>query len=72
MKAYNDYVYNTEYILCLHSVNIMWPCVIITINGHMTVYRYNDTRSTMMRWSFDNDERNVTAIRPISEAAHSW
>jgi len=24
------------------------------------------------RWSFDNDERHVTAFRPISEAAHSW
>ena len=34
--------------------------------------RYNDTRSTVTRWSFDNDQRHVTAFRPISEAAHSW
>jgi len=42
------------------------------INGHVTVYHYNDTRSTMTRLSFDNDQRHVTAFRPISEAAHSW
>ena len=40
---------------------------------HVTVYHYNDTRSTVTRrWSFDNDKRHVTACRPISEAAHSW
>jgi len=41
---------------------------------HVTVYYYNDTRSlsTVTRWSFDNDQRNVTAFRLISEAAHSW
>jgi len=42
------------------------------INGHVTVYHYNDTRSTVTRRSFDNDKRHVTAFRPISEAAHSW
>ena len=39
---------------------------------HVTVYHYNDTRSTVTRSSFDNDKRHVTAFRPISEAAHSW
>ena len=38
----------------------------------MTVYHSNDTRSTVTRWSFDNDQRHVTAFRPISEVAHSW
>ena len=42
------------------------------INGHVTVYHYNDTRSTVTRLSFDNDQRHGTAFRPISEAAHSW
>jgi len=39
--------------------------------GHVTVYHYNDTRSTVTRRSFDNDQLHVTAFRPISEAAHS-
>ena len=39
-----------------------WPCVISS----------NDTRSIVTRSSFDNDERHVTAVRPITEAAHSW
>jgi len=38
---------------------------------HVTVYHYNDTRSTMTRWSFDNDERHVMAFRPVGEAADS-
>jgi len=38
---------------------------------HVTVYHYNDTRSTMKRWSFDNDERHVMAFQPIGEAADS-
>jgi len=42
------------------------------VNGRVTVCHYNDTRSTVTRWSFDNDQRHVTAFRPISEAAHSW
>ena len=29
-------------------------------------------QSTVTSWSFDNDERHVTAFRPISEAAPSW
>jgi len=66
------YVYNVEYILYLHLVNVMWLCVVIMIHGHVTVYHYNDTRSTVTRWSFDNDQRNVMAFRTISEAAHSW
>jgi len=37
----------------------------------VTSYHYNDTRSTVARWSFHNDQRHVTAFRPISEAAHS-
>jgi len=39
-------------------------------NGYVTVYHYNDTvdRDAL---SFDNDQRHVTAFRPISEAAHS-
>jgi len=32
----------------------------------------NDTRSTVTRWSFDNDKPHVTAFRPISETANSW
>ena len=41
--------------------------VIIMINGHVTVYRYNDTRSTVTRYTirdavFDNDKRHVTAF----------
>ena len=36
------------------------------------VYHYNDTRSTVTRWSFDNDKRHVGAFPPISEAADSW
>jgi len=28
--------------------------------------------STVTRWSFDNDQRHVTAFRPISKTAHSW
>jgi len=51
---------------------VTWLCVIIMINDHVTVYNYNDTRSTVTRWSYDNDQRHVTAFRPISEAAHSW
>jgi len=43
------HVYNVEYILCLHLVNVTWPCVIIMINCHVTVYHYNDTRSTVTR-----------------------
>jgi len=39
---------------------------------HVTVCHYNDTRSTVTRWSFHNDQRHVTAFRPMSEAAHSW
>jgi len=62
---------NVECILRLHLVNVTWPCVIMT-NGHVTVYHYNDTRSTVARWSFDNDQRHVTAFRPIRDAAHSW
>ena len=38
---------------------------------HVTVCHYNDTRSTMTRWSFHNDQRHMTAFQPISEAAHS-
>ena len=53
-------------------MNVTWPCVIIMINGHVTVYHYNDTRSTVTRWLFDNGQRHVTAFRPISEAAHGW
>ena len=41
-------------------------------NAPVTVYHYNDTRSTVTRWSFDNVKRHVTAFRPISEAAHNW
>ena len=33
---------------------------------------YNDTQSTMTYWSFDNDQRHVTAFWPIRKAAHSW
>ena len=33
---------------------------------------YHDTRSAVTRWSFNNDQRHVTAIRPVSEAAHIW
>jgi len=40
---------HVEYILCLHLVNVTSPCVIIMINGHVTVYHYNDTRSTVTR-----------------------
>jgi len=29
-----------------------------------------DTRSTVTRCLFDNDERHVTVFRPISEATH--
>ena len=50
----------------------MWPCVIIVINSHVTVYHYNDIRSTVTRWSFNNVQHHVTAFRPISEAAQSW
>jgi len=32
------------------------------INGHVTVYHYNDTRSTVTRRSFDNDKRHLTAF----------
>ena len=40
------------------------------IKSHVTVYHYNDTRSTVTRRAFDNDQRHVTALRPISEAAY--
>jgi len=33
---------------------------------------YNDYRSTVTRWSFDNAERHVIAFWPISEAARCW
>ena len=36
----------------------MWPCIII-LND--TIILSNDTRSTVTGWSFDNDERHVTA-----------
>ena len=50
------------------------------MHGHVTVQHCIDARSRdrMMnsrpptRSSFDNDERHVTAFRPISEAALSW
>jgi len=38
----------------------------------MTVYHCNDTWSTVMCWSFDNDQRHVTAFWPVCEAGHSW
>jgi len=38
---------------------------------HVTMCHYNDKRSRD-RLSFDNDQRHVSAFRPISEAAHSW
>ena len=63
------YVYSVEYILCLHLVNVTWPCIIIMINSHVTIYH---TRSIATHWSFDNDKCHITAFRPISEAAHSW
>ena len=50
---------DVEHILCLHLVNVTWPCVVIMINGHVTVYHYNDTRLTVTRWSFDSDQRHV-------------
>jgi len=53
-------------------VNVTWPCVIIMINGHVTVYHYNNTRPTVTRWSYDSDHRYATAFQPISEAAHNW
>ena len=34
---------------------------------HWTVWR-----STVTRWTFDNAQRHVRALRPISEAARSW
>jgi len=44
-----------------------------TLSGrHITVYHYNDTRSTVTHWSFDYDQLYVTAFRPICEAADSW
>jgi len=36
------------------------------------VGHYNDPRSTVKRWTFDNAQRYVTTFRPISEAARSW
>ena len=38
----------------------------------MTFYHYNDIRSTVTHWSFNNVQRHVTAFRPFSEAAQSW
>jgi len=62
-------VYIYIYILCLQcSIHLMFTFS----ERHVTVYHYNDTRSTVTRWSFDNDRCHVTAFRPISEAAHSW
>ena len=57
----------------------LWSCGVIrgavrvvVVHGHVTVYHCIDTLSTVTRWSFDNDERHVTAFRPVSEAARSW
>jgi len=32
---------------------------------------YNDPRSTVKQWTFDNAQRHVTTFWPISEAARS-
>ena len=36
------------------------------------VHRFTVTGVTVKRWTYDNAQRHVTALRPISEAAHSW
>jgi len=69
-----------EYILCLQCrIYLMFTfserhvtmCHYM-INGHVTVYHYNDTLLTMMHRSFDNGQRHLMAFWPISEAAHSY
>jgi len=51
--------------------NLQWcmvtrPCITAMIHGHVTAYHCNDTGSTVTHSSFDNDERRVTAFRPVS------
>jgi len=35
-------------------------------------FTFSERHMTVTRSLFDNDQRHVTAFRPISEAAHSW
>jgi len=39
---------------------------------YFDILRYLFALLTVMRSSFDNDERHLTAFRSISEASHSW
>ena len=61
-----------EYMLHLqcriYQVNVTWPVVIIMSTGR----HYNDYRSTVKRWTFDNAQRHVMTFWPISEASCSW
>jgi len=61
--------------ICPHNltVTLPWPYRLYNCT-YLLVYSSIGTResSTVTRSAFDNDQRNVTAFRPISEAAHSW
>ena len=65
---------NVEYVLLLrlqcriYLVNVTWP----SDSSMSDVRHWTVWRSTMTRWTFDNAGRQVTAFRPISEAARSW
>jgi len=63
---------NVEYVLRLqcriYLVNVTWP----TDSSMFDVRHWTVWRSTVMRWTFDNARRHVTAFRPVSEAARSW
>jgi len=61
--------------ICPHNltVTLPWPYRLYNCT-YLLVYSSIGTResSIVTRSAFDNDQRNVTAFRPISEAAHSW
>jgi len=61
--------------MTVRHCSVTWPCDIAVSHGHMVTWQCNIAmlHGRLPTCSlFDNDERHVTAFRPISEAAHSW
>jgi len=68
----NENKNNVEYVLRLqcriYLLNVTRP----SDSSMSDVRHWTVWRSTVTRWTFENAQRHVTAIRPISEAARSW
>ena len=65
-----SYPHGTQ-TLCKPAANPQHTTVAVDRWDRQTYGRSTVTRSSFDN-DFDNDERHVTAFRPISEAAHSW